>query len=56
MLNRVFNVENGFWTFANKVADMVILEILWLVFLHSCRNHRGINGSFLECDDTYGKG
>lgn len=32
MLNRVFNVENGFWTFANKVADMVILEILWLVF------------------------
>lgn len=31
MLSNLFNVENDFWMFANKVADMVILEIIWLV-------------------------
>lgn len=31
MLNRMFNMENDFWMFANKVADMVILELVWLV-------------------------
>ena len=31
MLSNLFNMENDFWTFANKVADMVILEIIWLV-------------------------
>lgn len=31
MLNRIFNVENRFWTFANKLADVIILELAWLV-------------------------
>ncbi len=31
MLDRMFNVENKFWTFANKMADVVILEIAWLL-------------------------
>lgn len=31
MWNKLFDMENSFWTFANKVADMVILEIIWLI-------------------------
>lgn len=31
MLNRIFNVENKFWLFANKMADVVILELAWLL-------------------------
>lgn len=31
MLNRIFNVENKFWLFANKMADVVILELVWLI-------------------------
>ena len=31
MLNKIFNMENPFWTFANKLADVVILELLWII-------------------------
>lgn len=31
MLNKIFDMENGFWTFVNKLADVVILELLWLL-------------------------
>lgn len=31
MLDRIFNMENPFWTFLNKLADIVILEFLWLL-------------------------
>lgn len=31
MLNKIFNMENPFWTFANKLADVVILELLWIL-------------------------
>ena len=31
MWNELFNMENSFWTFANKVADMVLLEIAWVL-------------------------
>lgn len=31
MLDRVFNPENPFWTFLNKVIDIAILELLWLL-------------------------
>lgn len=31
MLDRLFDPENRFWTFANKVADMVVLGFLCLV-------------------------
>ena len=31
MLDKIFNMENPFWTFVNKLADVVILELLWLL-------------------------
>ncbi len=31
MLNKIFDMENSFWTFVNKLADVVILELLWLL-------------------------
>lgn len=31
MLDQIFDVENRFWTFANKLADIVILELIWIV-------------------------
>ncbi len=31
MLNKIFDMENPFWTFLNKLADVVILELLWIV-------------------------
>lgn len=31
MLDRIFDPENKFWTFANKMADMVVLGFLWLI-------------------------
>ena len=30
MLDRIFDPENRFWTFANKMADLVVLEFLTL--------------------------
>lgn len=32
MLDSIFNMENGFWSFANKLADMVFLGILCFLF------------------------
>ena len=31
MLDRIFDPENRFWTFANKMADLVVLEFLTFV-------------------------
>ncbi len=31
MLDRIFDPENRFWTFANKLADLVVLELLCFV-------------------------
>lgn len=31
-MNHIFNYENGFWTFMNKLADAVIASLLWVVF------------------------
>lgn len=31
MLDRAFNQENPFWTFVNKVIDIAILELLWIL-------------------------
>ncbi len=31
MMDRIFNMENPFWSFLNKMADVVVLELLWLL-------------------------
>ena len=29
-MNQIFNMENPFWTFDNKMADILVLEIFWV--------------------------
>ncbi len=31
MLDRAFNPDNPFWTFVNKVIDIAILELIWIL-------------------------
>ena len=29
---KLFNYDSPFWSFLNKIADLVLLNVLWLVF------------------------
>ena len=31
MLDRAFNPDNPFWTFVNKVIDIAVLELIWIL-------------------------
>lgn len=54
-MDRFFSMDNKFFTFMGKVADLFILNILCADLLHPDRDSGGIDHSDVLCDHEDGK-
>lgn len=53
-MGRFFSMDNKFFTFMNKVADLCILNIICLVCCYSDRYCRSIYYGYVLCDTEDG--
>jgi hypothetical protein len=49
MLQGLFNYDNPVWRFIGKLGDLILLNILWIVFHSNCHCGSCYNGCVL-CD------